>query len=119
VQGLSESVNRDRDRRLMLERMLADAKTEVAAASLAPSAAIQEQETTAAGSAAAQLETAKAQLRAVELRLKPEHPDVIRMKRTIKELEKKAEAEALQAPISANWTTSTSRCSQDRSPDQA
>ena len=101
VQGLSESINRDRDRRLMLERMLADAKVEASAASLAPPPAAAEPESTAAGSAAAQLEAAKAQLRAVELRLKPEHPDVIRMKRTIKELEKKAESEALQAPVSA------------------
>ena len=34
----------------------------------------------------------------MELRLKPEHPDVVRMKRIIADLEQKAEAEALADP---------------------
>ena len=38
---------------------------------------------------------------ALELRLKPEHPDIGRAKRVIAELEAKAEAEALQQPLSA------------------
>lgn len=106
VQGLSESINRDRDRRLLLERMLADASVEPApTAPFVSSGAVrapgaQDAEPKAQVSAAAQLEGAKAQLHAFELRLKPEHPDIVRMKRAIRELEKKAEAEALQAPIS-------------------
>ena len=51
--------------------------------------------------AAQQLELARAELRALELRLKPEHPDIGRAKRVIAELEAKAEAEALQQPLSA------------------
>ena len=51
--------------------------------------------------AAQQLEVARAELRALELRLKPEHPDIGRAKRVIAELEAKAEAEALQQPLSA------------------
>ena len=35
----------------------------------------------------------------MELRLKPEHPDVVRAKRIIADLEQKAEAEALQTPV--------------------
>jgi uncharacterized protein involved in exopolysaccharide biosynthesis len=34
------------------------------------------------------------------MRLKPEHPDVTRMKRLIQDLEQKAEVESLQAPVS-------------------
>ncbi len=51
--------------------------------------------------AAQQLELARAELRALELRLKPDHPDIGRAKRVIAELEAKAEAEALQQPLSA------------------
>ena len=43
---------------------------------------------------------ARAALGQLELRLKPEHPDVGRMKRVIRDLEKRAEAEALEAPLS-------------------
>src|SRR5205085_10864572 len=52
------------------------------------------------GDAAVLLEAARTTLRAAELRLKPEHPDILRMKRAVRELEKKAEAEGLQAPLS-------------------
>jgi polysaccharide chain length determinant protein (PEP-CTERM system associated) len=100
VQSLSESVNRDRDRRLMLERMLADAMSEPAtlpqAAPVAPAAP----EAPRKSEAAAQLEAARTALHAAEVRLKPEHPDILRMKRAIRELEKKVEAEPLQAPVS-------------------
>ena len=48
-------------------------------------------------SAAAQLESATRALQAMELRLKPEHPDLIRQKRLVGELQKKAEAEAAAA----------------------
>jgi polysaccharide chain length determinant protein (PEP-CTERM system associated) len=104
VQALSESINRDRDRRLMLERMLADTSVEPAQN---PFVARAPEADPSGGSAAAQLEVARAQLAAVQLRLKPEHPDVVRMKRAIKELEKKAEAEALQAPISGGAVPAT------------
>jgi hypothetical protein len=48
-----------------------------------------------------QLERARATLAAAELRWTDQHPDIQRLKRDIAELEKKAEAEALQAPLSA------------------
>ena len=104
VQGLSESINRDRDRRLMLERMLADANVEPgrepAGGPRAPAPADAGAPTQPAPRPPRSSKPRRAQLRAVELRLKPEHPDVMRMKRAIRDLEKKAEAEALQAPIS-------------------
>jgi len=101
VQGLSESVNRDRDRRLMLERMLADASIEPAPP-LPPARPAGVAEPNTQNSAAARLDAARAELRAAELRYKPEHPDIARAKRYIRELETKAEAEALQAPVSAD-----------------
>jgi uncharacterized protein involved in exopolysaccharide biosynthesis len=51
--------------------------------------------------AAQQLETARTELRNLQLRLKDDHPDVGRAKRVVAELEAKAEAEALQQPLSA------------------
>ena len=54
----------------------------------------------AGGSTAAQLEAARAQLRILEMRYKPDHPDVGRMKRVIHDLEAKQQAEALQRPLS-------------------
>jgi protein tyrosine kinase modulator len=88
MQQLNESINRDRDRKLLQERLLADLR----AADNAPA--------TAASPAAAgtntleQLETARAALTELELRLTAEHPDLIRAKRTVAELEKKATNEA-------------------------
>ena len=47
-------------------------------------------------------------LRAMELRLKPEHPDIIQLKRTIRELQKKADAEALERPVSPELAADSS-----------
>src|SRR5207249_2843304 len=47
-----------------------------------------------------QLQAAQTTLTAMLLRLKPEHPDVLQMKRTIAELQKRADEEALQRPVS-------------------
>jgi polysaccharide chain length determinant protein (PEP-CTERM system associated) len=100
VQQLSESINRDRDRRLLVQRQLADLSD--APAPLMP---VSSSPTDATGAptgatAADQLETARAQLRSMQLRFTDEHPDVIRMKRMIGELERKVEQEALQQPLS-------------------
>lgn len=99
LQNIVESANRDRDRLLMLERNLADSVSAAAPVTVAsPSSSSGEP---FVGTAAQQLENARAGLRALELRLKPEHPDIGRAKRVIADLEKKAEAEALAQPLSA------------------
>ena len=98
LQSLQDESNRDRDRRLFLERALADAEAAgpiVAAAPIAPNPDGSPQPM----SATARLEGAKAALRNMELRLKPEHPDIQRAKRVIRDLEKEAEAEALTRPV--------------------
>jgi polysaccharide chain length determinant protein (PEP-CTERM system associated) len=102
VQSLSESINRDRDRRLMLERMLAEAQGEPTPVPPAASPATATPTPPKKSEAAVQLEAARAVLHAAEVRLKPEHPDILRMKRAIRDLEKKVEAESLQATVSTD-----------------
>ena len=96
IQQLNESINRDRDHRLVVERELNDlsAAAAVAAAPQGDGAA------TTGGSAAQQLAAAQAVLAQLELKLTPEHPDIKRLKRTIGDLQKKADQEALEAPVS-------------------
>jgi polysaccharide chain length determinant protein (PEP-CTERM system associated) len=94
IQSITESLNRDGDRRILLERQIADLEQmpiepEVPAAPAAGDGA--------GATAAQQLAGARTALTALEQRLKPEHPDVVRMKRLIRDLEQKAEAEAAQA----------------------
>jgi polysaccharide chain length determinant protein (PEP-CTERM system associated) len=97
MQRLQDSVARDRDQLQLLERQLADATSPEAAAAepVLDSASA----SVSGGSARQQLETARAALRNMELRLKPEHPDIGRMRRLIASLEKKAEKEALDVPL--------------------
>jgi polysaccharide chain length determinant protein (PEP-CTERM system associated) len=93
LQALMESLNRDRDRRLILEREIA--QSPASAAAQRPALVSQPDETTVQNlTAAEQLEVAKANLQAMLLRLKPEHPDVGRLKRNIAELQRRADAEA-------------------------
>jgi polysaccharide chain length determinant protein (PEP-CTERM system associated) len=102
LQSLRDSINRDRDRRLVLERAIADASLETSSASTpspVPRAGARE-EPAAGATAEDRLREAEAILQAMQLRLTPEHPDVIRMKRTIADLEKKAIAEAASRPVS-------------------
>jgi polysaccharide chain length determinant protein (PEP-CTERM system associated) len=100
VQALVESISRDRDRRMFLERSLADLEAE-AQTYVSPSVPPAADPTALAGApAATQLENARNQLQAMELRLKPEHPDVIRMKKIVRDLEAKVQAEELKRPLS-------------------
>ena len=97
---MNDSINRDRDRRLMLERQIAEL-SEPPPPSVAPAASAGSS-SIAAGedvllngeSAADQLVAARNKLRALELRLKPDHPDMVRMRRLVAELERKAETES-------------------------
>ena len=95
-QALQESLNRDRDRLLMVQRQIAEM-------SASANSAVQVQEAPAPGTpitAARALEIARNNLRTMETRLTPEHPDIRAAKRAIRELEQKAAAEALQQPVS-------------------
>jgi protein tyrosine kinase modulator len=97
IRALSESINRDHDRRLVLERSISDAQSGNTASDLLAQAGSADGSATGPVRAADQLEKARAELRALELRLKPEHPDVIAKKRAVAELEDKAQEEASAA----------------------
>jgi len=95
IQQLIESVNRDRDQRHLVERALADLN-----AMASSGAAVADDADPSQQPIAWQLANAQKTLEALSLRLKPEHPDIIRLKRTIQGLQQRAEAEALSAPLS-------------------
>jgi polysaccharide chain length determinant protein (PEP-CTERM system associated) len=101
LQALIDSLNRDRDRRLALERQVADASVtgSLDAPAPRPSGAATE-DGASAGTAADQLQSAQAILRGLMLRLKPQHPDVLRQKRIVAELQRRADVEAGAAPVS-------------------
>jgi polysaccharide chain length determinant protein (PEP-CTERM system associated) len=101
--SLVDSLQRDRDRKLYLERLYNDAQAQLNAMASMPAAAPvtvggqASDPTTAVNATAAQrLAASRAALSAAELRLKPEHPDIRRYKRQIADLEKQVEAEAQQ-----------------------
>jgi polysaccharide chain length determinant protein (PEP-CTERM system associated) len=99
LQALLDSLNRDRDRRLIVERQIADASAADMVLPIPRSPA--PDDGTPVGTAAEQLKVAQASLQALLLRLKPEHPDVARMKRTIAELQRRVDAEGAERSVSA------------------
>ena len=103
IQALVESLNRDVDRKLIIERALADAKTfeMQVAASAAGSADLSEQPVSV------QLAVEEKRLGELQLRLTAEHPDVVRLKRRINGLKQRAEAEALASPLSPESSAPT------------
>lgn len=102
VQRLQDAVARERDQLQLLERQLGD---ETSPETLGSEPVLDSASASVSGgSAAQQLEAARAALRNMELRLKPEHPDIGRMRRLITTLEQKAEKEALEVPLTADGT---------------
>ncbi len=100
LQALTQSINQDKNRRYLIEKTISELSQPTAL--MTPNVTISGDDPTrvAGGSTAAQLAAAKAQLQLLELRLTPDHPDVKGMKRTIRDLETKLQAEALQRPLS-------------------
>lgn len=98
IQALLQSLNRDRDRKMIVQSMLTDLTGSDAPAFASDPAG----GTTPAQpvSAAEQLAMAQARLRALEGQLTPVHPDVVNTRRQIAELQKRAEAEAQAGPMS-------------------
>jgi hypothetical protein len=103
VQAVVESLNRDVDRKLIIERLLADVKAmdPMAIAAVSKSGDITEQPI------GVQLAVAEKTLSEMQLRLTPQHPDVIRLKRRITGLKQRAEAESLAAPLSPESSAPT------------
>ena len=93
LQSLTEALNRDRERRLLLERQLADIEASDAAATPVPPPTTPSDQMTAAGSSAEQLDAAMTMRRTLLIRFKPDHPDVIALDRRIQGLEQKVQSE--------------------------
>jgi polysaccharide chain length determinant protein (PEP-CTERM system associated) len=92
VQALDESMARDRDRRLLAERTVADLTTPEPVAAATGAAPTGDGLAGADATATQQLEAAQQALRQMQLRLTAEHPDIIRMKRVIANLTEKVNA---------------------------
>ena len=99
MRAVQDSMGRDADRKATIEGLLTALKMEIGAALPAPPPSGDPTDVPT-GTAAQQLEMARNTLKGMELRLKAEHPDVKRIKRVISDLEKAAEKEALQRPVS-------------------
>jgi polysaccharide chain length determinant protein (PEP-CTERM system associated) len=101
LQALLDSLNRDRDRRSTLERQIAELVAAAPADTPAVHPATAGEEGAPAGTAAEQLRAAQTILQGLSLRLKPEHPDVLRQKRIVAALQKRADDEAGSRPLTA------------------
>jgi polysaccharide chain length determinant protein (PEP-CTERM system associated) len=96
AQALVESIVRDRDRKSMLERLYEEVEAEIVVPTptLTSPAALQTGGAPAtAGTTSQQLAVARQALAGFELRLTPEHPDLIRTKALVAKLETQLEAE--------------------------
>jgi polysaccharide chain length determinant protein (PEP-CTERM system associated) len=97
LQAASETMNRGRERRLLIERQIAD--TEALPVTTPPAAP---GETGESVSPAAQLEVARARLGAYRVRYTPDHPDVLALQRIIADLEKQLADASPASPTESN-----------------
>jgi polysaccharide chain length determinant protein (PEP-CTERM system associated) len=115
LQTTTESFNRDRDQKALLERQIADLSSIESPTPARETVEVGSDGTVGqTGTAAQQLEAAKAALAGLQLRLTAQHPDVLRMKRVIRELESKAETEALNRPLGGPTISPSERARQAR-----
>jgi polysaccharide chain length determinant protein (PEP-CTERM system associated) len=116
VQALVETNARDRDRKMMLERIYNDMRSEPPVVAAAPPTAANANgsDTVAAGTAQQRLAAARARLAQLQLRLTAEHPDISATKRLIRDLEPQAQAEAKQQPNDAQPVAGVSHDEQRR-----
>jgi polysaccharide chain length determinant protein (PEP-CTERM system associated) len=100
LQALLDSLNRDRDRRQGLERLVADNSVPETPDTLGirPGGP----DDAAAGTATEQLRIAQLNLQALLGRLKPKHPEILRLKRAIAELQRRVDTESGERSVSAD-----------------
>jgi len=92
IQSHVESLNRDRDRELLLQREIGDLEQQAPTSDETTIQLTSVDGELAGVTPSQQLAAAKIALAALERRYKPEHPDVQRMKRVIADLEEKVAA---------------------------
>jgi hypothetical protein len=109
LQNLAETMDRARERRLVLERQSIDLQADVptAAAPLIVAAGTSVTDVPPGSSTADQLQTARALLQGLFLHDKPDHPDVRLMQRKIRDLEAKVDAEKAQSHSTDGPTAAT------------
>ena len=95
LQTLGEALNRDRERRITLERSVAD----ILEAPDARPAATDAPRSVTVVSLEDELVTQKQALLALELKLRPEHPDVKKQRRVVEELQKRINAQQLASDL--------------------
>lgn len=88
LQLLEESVNRDEERHLLLEHQLADLESGESMPAPATTTAVVDDPRVR------RLEASQAQLRELQTRLKPDHPDIRALERTIRDLQADLQADA-------------------------
>ena len=93
LQTISESTNRIRERRLLIERQVADAQI-LPAPAVQTAAGGSQQDASVQLTTAQQLGNAQAQLELFKLRYTPDHPDIRTLERTIRDLQARLEEEA-------------------------
>jgi polysaccharide chain length determinant protein (PEP-CTERM system associated) len=98
LQSLGEALNRDRERRIAFERTVADLVDEI---NTAPAPEPKPGADALARTLEDELRSAHQALIAVELKLKPDHPDVKRLRRNVDELQKRVEAQRLEGTLTA------------------
>lgn len=105
LQQVTEALSRDRDQAVILDRQITDLTADGSAVA---SASTSGPAPGAPSTGAQELQAARLELQQLQLRLTPEHPDIIHMKRVIADLEKKADAEAQAAPTTGSATVLSS-----------
>ena len=101
LQAMVQTLARERERKLVLERFYTDAAAEAEAAAAAPSSSGAPGAPLPVNATPRQrLAAARMVLEQMETRLSAKHPDVLRTRRAIEELEKQVAAEELQRPVS-------------------
>ena len=88
LQAVRDSINRAQERRLLIERQIADAQALPAGVPQLPGVAAPQPV-----SSREQLELAKSRLEAFMQRFTPDHPDVLSLQRLVEELQTRVEAE--------------------------
>jgi polysaccharide chain length determinant protein (PEP-CTERM system associated) len=90
LQSVNDATDRARERRVAFERQLADLQAPDPALAVTTAAP---KDGTAVESTAQLLERARADLQLLQLRYTPDHPDVRRLQRTVRDLEAKQQSE--------------------------
>jgi polysaccharide chain length determinant protein (PEP-CTERM system associated) len=100
LQNLSEAANHARERRLMIERQVADLQTDPLFLAPNPQAAVVMPAAPAGESPAVQLQAAQAELEDALSHKTPDHPDVKRLQKKVLDLQAKVQA-AKDRPLAA------------------